>query len=203
MGSGTLFNFRLCKKYSRPLLFDPSGSLLEIRGINPGVGFGGNRIAEFQALVAPPKPPSQPPTPPAPKPVVTAPSDFNTVPNFEQIHQEVLDFLPFGAGATARLGKVGLRAIQELIQSGKFLRKGSSLQIENVGEKGTAAAQRAFDALTTNAAVKTVETSKGIVTSAGIEGGGTVSVRDFSSGKPPRPTIQIDRPGEITVKKRF
>lgn len=42
---------------------------LEIRGINSGVGPGGNRIAEFRALVAPPNP--QPP--PASPPVQAAP----------------------------------------------------------------------------------------------------------------------------------
>ncbi len=188
MASSALFSFRLCQEKTP----DPFYSIL-------GVGFGGNRIAEFQALVAPPKPPSPPPTP---KPVVTAPSNFNTVPNFEQMHREVLDILPLGAGATARLGKVGLKTIQELIR-GKFLRKSSSLQIEYVDEKGPAAAQRAFDALTTNSAVKTEETSKGIVRSAEIEGGGTVTVRDFSTGKPPRPTIEVRQPGEMPVKKRF
>jgi len=118
---------------------------------------------------------------------------------------QLVSALLFSVGINpATLGagpKVSLEAIKELIKKSKLL-KSSKEAIQLGRQGGKTEAQRTFDSLTVNAEVKSRPSPSGTeVRSAQIEGGGSVSVRDFSKGG--QPTIQIERPGETTVKIRF
>jgi len=75
------------------------------------------------------------------------------------------------------------------------------LQLERSG--GLDAATGAFDDLARQAGqtARTVQGTGGPVRIVDLPGGGTASLRGFSSGG--RPTIQINRPGEIPVKIRY
>jgi hypothetical protein len=110
------------------------------------------------------------------------------------------------SGQMAAAGKVSLKAITKLINASKLLKSDKSKVMEHAGLMGKEEKDRVFNSLTVNAEVTKTETKRGDVYKAGIEGGGVLASRDFSSGLPPagnRPTLEIRIPGQPPIKIRF
>lgn len=126
--------------------------------------------------------------------------------------------LTFGLGARLGAGLRGLFSptaevagtsatgtidpINDLVaSSSQISRSGRLLQLERSG--GFNAVSEAFNKLAANfgQTPMTVQTPRGPVQVIDLPGGGTASLRGFSSGS--RPTIQITRPGLRQIKIRF
>jgi hypothetical protein len=133
----------------------------------------------------------------------------------EGVHPEVLLLLPVrivgGAIGTIIKGLTRLRfsltvntarTVEEVVASSRVLSKSSRLiQLERSG--GLKEANRVFDSIARGVSqpVKTVQGSQGTVRVLDLPGGGTASLRSFSTKG--RPTIEVTRPGEVQIRIRF
>lgn len=92
--------------------------------------------------------------------------------------------------------------VNELVSGSRFLRESDELlQLQRSG--GASEANRVFDTIDRAGDIIIRQTPNGAVRSIDLPGGGTASVRGFSSGPVSRPTIQIDSVGARTIKIRF
>ena len=95
-----------------------------------------------------------------------------------------------------------LRSVDDLISGVRQISSSQRLlQLEGSGGAGGAASAFADLARGVGQNARTTQGRGGIARVIDLPGGGTVSLRNFS--KEGRPTIQINRPGEIPVKIRF
>jgi hypothetical protein len=80
----------------------------------------------------------------------------------------------------------------------------TTTHVDAVAKGGIAAAERAFAALPRVGEVVAKDIGEGvIVRHIVLEGGGTASIRTFSSSLPSRPTIQLNVPGAREIKVRY
>jgi hypothetical protein len=103
----------------------------------------------------------------------------------------------FGRGA-ARALPAGIKTLET---SGRLVSQSSKL-IQREVSGGIQAASRQFGQTFKGLSQTTVQTAKGPVTTVQLPGGGSASLRAFSSGRN-LPTIQVNRPGLATLKVRF
>lgn len=80
----------------------------------------------------------------------------------------------------------------------------TSTHVDAVAAGGLEAAERAFSLLPRVGTISSRDVGGGVmVRSIGLEGGGTASLRTFSTSTPSRPTIQLNVPGAREIKVRY
>jgi RHS repeat-associated protein len=112
------------------------------------------------------------------------------------IDQLISKYPPSSLGATH-----GSLTPDDLMQRSRKISESRDLiQYEHPG--GLDEANRLFDELAGSNPVRTYNTPRGVVRSVALPGGGTASIRPFSS-KDNHPTIQFDKIGPKQIKIRF